>query len=85
VKLGPSMQRNPHSPPVLRRPIISTFITGIPELIVPIEPGLAPNETPQPLVVLLAPSWTPEWGGHRKLERQDADREAAKLAVLFQQ
>jgi hypothetical protein len=71
--------------PVLRRPIISTFITGIPELIVPIEPGLAPNETPQPLVVLLAPSWTPEWGGHRKLERQDADREAAKLAVLFQQ
>jgi glycosyltransferase involved in cell wall biosynthesis len=57
------MQRNPHSPragfaelrragviteaTALRRPIISTFITGIPALVVPGEHGLAPNgDTP---------------------------------------
>lgn len=79
----------------LQRPIISTFIAGIPELVVPGKHGwLVPAGDVQALAeavhsCLVAKSETISAMGEsariRVLQRHDADQEAAKLADLFYQ
>ena len=78
----------------LRRPVVSTFVAGIPELIRPGEHGwLVPagdveslaasiqNCLDQPLDVMIRMG---NAAHTRVLERHDIDKEAAKLAALFQ-
>lgn len=77
----------------LRRPVISTFIAGIPELVQPGRTGwLVPAGDVDALTeameeCLSAPAEQLERMGEaaraRVLERHDVDREAAKLAALF--
>lgn len=78
----------------LRRPVISTFVAGIPELVVPGEHGwLVPAGDIEALVQAMqacldAPAdilvRMGESAYRRVLARHDVDREAAKLAKLFQ-
>ncbi len=77
----------------LRRPVISTFVAGIPELVLPGENGwLVPAGDVEALAaamreLLRAPvgqlSAMGELGRARALERHDIATEAATLAVLF--
>ena len=77
----------------LRRPIITTYIAGIPELVRSGEDGwLIPAGSLDDLVAaiencLLAPASELERMGEtaraRVLERHSIDREAGKLALLF--
>lgn len=77
----------------LRRPVISTFVAGIPELINPGEHGwLVPAGDAEALAAAMqtcldAPFETVAQMGEaargRVLERHDVDREAAKLIELF--
>jgi colanic acid/amylovoran biosynthesis glycosyltransferase len=79
----------------LRRPIISTFVAGIPELVVPGEHGwLVPAGDTGALAAAMqacldadadAMARMGSAAQARVLERHDADREAAKLADLFLQ
>jgi colanic acid/amylovoran biosynthesis glycosyltransferase len=79
----------------LRRPIISTFVAGIPELVVPGEHGwLVPAGDTEALAAAMqaclnidadAIARMGSAAQARVLERHDADREAAKLAHLFRQ
>jgi glycosyltransferase involved in cell wall biosynthesis len=78
----------------LRRPVISTFVAGIPELVVPGEHGwLVPAGDTEALAdamqaCLDAPAEILESFGtagyHRVRDRHDIDKEAAKLADHFQ-
>jgi len=78
----------------LRRPVISTFVAGIPELVVPGEHGwLVPAGNVEALVAGMqacldaspdAIARMGEAARARVLERHDADREAGKLAALFE-
>jgi colanic acid/amylovoran biosynthesis glycosyltransferase len=78
----------------LQRPIISTFIAGIPELVEPIEHGwLVPAGDVEVLVAAVQnclSSGTEELGrmgqsGRRRVRlRHDADREAEKLVAILQ-
>lgn len=78
----------------LRRPVISTFVGGIPELVEPGEHGwLVPAGDVEALAAAIqacldAPAATIVQMGDkaraRVLERHDADKEAGKLAGLFQ-
>jgi colanic acid/amylovoran biosynthesis glycosyltransferase len=77
----------------LRRPVISTYVAGIPELVVPGENGwLVPAGEVEALAhamrtCLEAPTETlARMGGagfQRVLERHDVNKEIAKLAALF--
>lgn len=77
----------------LRRPILTTYVAGIPELVRPGENGwLFPAGSVEALAATLEDFLaTPssvlermgEAGYRRVLERHDIDREAAKLAALF--
>ncbi len=77
----------------LQRPVISTYVAGIPELVVPGETGwLVPAGSIEPLVEALEACLTasPETlqrmgqaGSRRVMERHDIDVEAGKLARLF--
>lgn len=77
----------------LGRPVISTYIAGIPELVVPDECGwLVPSGDVAALVdamraaLAASPERLAEMGrvGHERVaERHDARREAAKMARLF--
>jgi colanic acid/amylovoran biosynthesis glycosyltransferase len=77
----------------LRRPVLTTYVAGIPELVRPGENGwLFPAGSVEALAATLEDFLaTPpgvlermgEAGYHRVLERHDIDREAAKLAALF--
>lgn len=77
----------------LRRPVLTTYVAGIPELVRPGENGwLFPAGSVEALAATLEDFLaTPpsvlermgEAGYHRVLERHDIDREAAKLASLF--
>lgn len=77
----------------LRRPILTTYVAGIPELVRPGENGwLFPAGSVEALAAtledfLVTPSSVlermGEAGYRRVLERHDIDREAAKLAALF--
>jgi hypothetical protein len=79
----------------LRRPVISTFVAGIPELVVPGEHGwLVPAGDTAALAAAMraclnfdadAIARMGSAAQARVLERHDADREAAKLADLFRQ
>jgi glycosyltransferase involved in cell wall biosynthesis len=78
----------------LKRPVISTFVAGIPELVVPGEHGwLVPAGETETLAAAMQacldadPGTIARMGDAaraRVLERHDADKEAAKLAGLFQ-
>ena len=78
----------------LRRPVISTFVAGIPELVHPGEHGwLVPAGDVEALASAMracldAPTETlarmGEAARRRVLARHDVDTEAAKLAALFQ-
>jgi len=78
---------------VLERPVISTYVAGIPELVVPGETGwLVPAGSIEPLVdaleaCLAAPAEALERMGQagfrRVMERHDIDVEVGKLARLF--
>jgi glycosyltransferase involved in cell wall biosynthesis len=78
----------------LRRPVVSTFVAGIPELIDPGEHGwLVPAGDAEALasamqICLDTPLETitrmGEMARARVLERHDVDKEAAKLIELFQ-
>jgi len=78
----------------LRRPVISTFVAGIPELVVPGEHGwLVPAGDVEALASAMracldtAPEEITRMGEaarERVLERHDVDREAGKLIGLFQ-
>jgi glycosyltransferase involved in cell wall biosynthesis len=77
----------------LERPVVSTYIAGIPELVVPGETGwLVPAGSIEPLVDALEACLTapPEAlermgqaGCRRVMERHDIDVEAGKLVRLF--
>ncbi len=77
----------------LRRPVLTTYVAGIPELVRPGENGwLFPAGSVEALAATLEdflatpPSVLERMGeaGYRRvLERHDIDREAAKLAALF--
>jgi glycosyltransferase involved in cell wall biosynthesis len=77
----------------LQRPVVSTFIAGIPELVVPGEHGwLVPAGDVYALLGAMeaclsaAPEAISAMGARARahvLERHDADKEAAKLADLF--
>lgn len=77
----------------LRRPVISTFVAGIPELVLPGETGwLVPAGSAGDLAGAMAASLAAPPGelrrmgmaaGARARRRHDIDREAAKLAALF--
>jgi glycosyltransferase involved in cell wall biosynthesis len=77
----------------LRRPVISTYVAGIPELVRPAETGwLVPagsvENLAQAIEDLLATPVTrlrqmAEAGFLRVIGRHDIDREAAKLAACF--
>lgn len=77
----------------LRRPVLTTYVAGIPELVRPGENGwLFPAGSVEALAAtledfLVTPSSVlermGEAGYRRVLERHDIDREAAKLAALF--
>jgi glycosyltransferase involved in cell wall biosynthesis len=77
----------------LRRPVISTFVAGIPELVEPDEDGwLVPAGDAQALAGAMegclnaSPEAIAEMGQRariRVLERHDVDREAMKLSELF--
>lgn len=77
----------------LKRPVISTYVAGIPELVVPGETGwLVPAASIEPLVqameaCLTAPPDTlrrmGETANRRVVGRHDINCEAAKLAALF--
>ncbi len=77
----------------LRRPIISTYVAGIPELVRPgVDGWLVPSGDVESLVEAMracldAPvemlSRMGEAGHQRALERHNVDTEAAKLARLF--
>lgn len=79
----------------LRRPVITTYVAGIPELVVPEETGwLVPAGSVADLVQAMKSCLsTPlaamdDMGGQaraRVLQRHDVDREALKLAVLFEE
>ena len=79
----------------LRRPIISTLVAGIPELVVPGEHGwLVPAGDAEALAAAMqacldfdadAIARMGNAAQARVLKRHDADREAAKLADLFRQ
>ena len=79
----------------LRRPVITTYVAGIPELVIPGETGwLVPAASIEPLVqameaCLTAPPETLERMGEtayrRVAARHDIDTEAAKLVSLFTQ
>jgi colanic acid/amylovoran biosynthesis glycosyltransferase len=79
----------------LRRPIISTFVAGIPELVVPGEHGwLVPAGDAEALAAAMqaclnfdadAIARMGSAAQARVLKRHDADREAAQLAGLFRQ
>lgn len=79
----------------LRRPVISTYIAGIPELVRPGQDGwLVPAGDLAALVDVVrtcldsSPSTLTCMGQaarERVMERHDVDKEAAKLAVLFRQ
>ncbi len=78
----------------LRRPVISTYVAGIPELITPGETGwLVPAAAITPLVQAMEECLsTPadalqrmgETAYRRVIERHDIDVEAAKLVRLFE-
>jgi colanic acid/amylovoran biosynthesis glycosyltransferase len=78
----------------LRRPVISTYVAGIPELITPGETGwLVPAASIAPLVqamedCLNTPTETLQRMGEaayqRVVDRHDVDTEAAKLVELFE-
>jgi colanic acid/amylovoran biosynthesis glycosyltransferase len=78
----------------LRRPVITTFVAGIPELVVPGEHGwLVPAGDVEALASAMqacldaAPEEITRMGKaarERVLERHDVDREAGKLIGLFQ-
>jgi colanic acid/amylovoran biosynthesis glycosyltransferase len=77
----------------LRRPVISTFVAGIPELVVPGENGwlVPPSDVDGLVQAMRGCLQTPaeelfrmgEAARRRALERHNADLEAAKLAGLF--
>jgi colanic acid/amylovoran biosynthesis glycosyltransferase len=77
----------------LRRPVLSTYVAGIPELVIPRENGwLFPAGSIEDLVAAMASclSTSPaelarmgESGYARVLARHSIDRESAKLAELF--
>jgi colanic acid/amylovoran biosynthesis glycosyltransferase len=79
----------------LRRSVISTFVAGIPELVVPGEHGwLVPAGDAEALAAAMQACLDADADAiarmgsaaqARVLERHDADREAAKLADLFRQ
>jgi glycosyltransferase involved in cell wall biosynthesis len=78
----------------LRRPVISTFVAGIPELVEPGSCGwLVPAGSVEPLVEAMRAALrsTPdelnsmgEAGARKVAQQHDADHEAARLAQLFQ-
>ena len=78
----------------LRRPVISTFVAGIPELVVPTQHGwLVPAGDVEALTAAMEeclgvrPEVINEMGANarvRVLERHDIDREAARLVSLFE-
>lgn len=77
----------------LKRPVISTYVAGIPELVIPGETGwLVPAASIEPLVAAMEACLTAPPGmlsrmgeaGHlRVVGRHDIDGEAAKLVGLF--
>jgi glycosyltransferase involved in cell wall biosynthesis len=77
----------------LRRPVLSTYVAGIPELVIPGENGwLVPAGSVEDLVVAMANclsthpaelSRMGESGYARVLARHSIDQESAKLAALF--
>jgi colanic acid/amylovoran biosynthesis glycosyltransferase len=75
----------------LRRPVLTTFVAGIPELVQPGKNGwLVPAGAIDELTgaleeVLSAPVEKLKAAYHRVLERHSIDTEAAKLAELFRQ
>jgi colanic acid/amylovoran biosynthesis glycosyltransferase len=79
----------------LRRPVISTFVAGIPELVIPGEHGwLIPAGDAETLATAMqacldadseAIARMGDAARTRVLERHDADKEAAKLTALFLQ
>src|SRR5262249_40945839 len=79
----------------LRRPVISTYIAGIPELVrADVDGWLVPAGDVDALMAAMqacleAPVESLQRMGEtaraRALERHDVEREAAKLAALFQQ
>ncbi len=79
----------------LRRPVISTFVAGIPELVVPGQHGwLVPAGDTEALAAAMQACLNSDADAIARmgdaartavLERHDADREAAKLATLFLQ
>lgn len=78
----------------LSRPVISTYVAGIPELVEPntcgwlVPPGSVESLTEAMRAALQAPVETLEQmgraGAHRVSEQHDAAKEASKLAALFQ-
>jgi colanic acid/amylovoran biosynthesis glycosyltransferase len=79
----------------LKRPVISTFVAGIPELVIPGEHGwLIPAGDAEKLANAMQACLDMEPEGiarmgeaarNRVLERHDANKEAAKLAAFFSQ
>jgi colanic acid/amylovoran biosynthesis glycosyltransferase len=77
----------------LRRPVISTYIAGIPELVVPGETGwlIPAGDVPDLVNAMDACLRMPDEdlrvmgvaARKRVLERHSIDKEAAKLAALF--